>query len=233
MSPQSSLTAAQTPPPDLRTEKNPRPQARGRSKRIASGSLITGGYCGGCPANPRRSLVEVVELEAAGEAPRTAVVEEVVGLLVVEDRPGAVGRVRVVADDRATREVLELLDRPEALLGVRPGSSRCSRRGRSAGRRWVRRRSGAECQRRHRTRRSGASPRGRRGRPPRGSEDSPMRTRQGFGGVVNHGQLGSLGAAIEQLSDLRAAGRRDRRAAAAAVRWEIVRGGSGSAMGLQ
>jgi len=66
-----------------------------------------------------RALVELVELEGAGEALLAVVVEEVIGLLVVEDGAGPRRRRGAVADHRAAREVLELLDRPEPLLGVR------------------------------------------------------------------------------------------------------------------
>src|SRR4051794_23598044 len=66
----------------------------------------------------RCALVELVELEAPGEVLRAVAVEEVVGLLVVEDRARPGGSGRAVPDDRTAGEVLQLLDRPEPLLRV-------------------------------------------------------------------------------------------------------------------
>src|SRR4051794_5612317 len=97
-----------------RTEKNPRPQARGEP-RIAT-DRPTRPLLGGLARESRCSLVELVELEAARVALRAPAIEEVVGLLVVQDGTGPRRRGRVVADHGAAGETLELLDGPEALL---------------------------------------------------------------------------------------------------------------------
>src|SRR5438093_12080117 len=89
-------------------KKTPGPRHEG-SPRIAtdrhSRPLLRWLAGEGCSA-----LVELVELEAAGEVLGAIAVEELVGLLVVEDRARPRGSGRAVPDDRTAGEVLELLD---------------------------------------------------------------------------------------------------------------------------
>src|SRR5437764_12233272 len=70
------------------------------------------------PGERGRPLVEQVELEAGGELLLTGVREQLVSLLVVENRsPASRGR-GVVADHGAAGEVLQLLERAQALGGI-------------------------------------------------------------------------------------------------------------------
>src|SRR3954453_9630193 len=99
--------------PDRKKPPAPGPRyVQKNSDRSAQGRLRS------VAGEPGRSLVELVELEAAGKGLLAVVLEQVVRLLVVEDGAGARWRRGVVSHDRAAREVLELLDRPQPLLGV-------------------------------------------------------------------------------------------------------------------
>src|SRR3954452_13149475 len=169
-------------------KKTPGPRPEVAPKRIAT-EWLTGRLLR-VPGERGGALVELVKLEAAGKRLLAVVVEEVIGVLVVEDGAGPGRRVRIVPHHRSAGEPLELRDRAEALLGVRlvpvvavgqadrladVGADVDLGLGGGAG--------AAACDDG-----GGQSADHHSGTPPAKHADEPD---YGLGGVVNHGQLGS------------------------------------------